>query len=139
MSIVHAYSTQSFTETYTISFTVTIIDPCETTTLNDAVFTPSTLSVVNGATATVTFPEVTDTVEVANNIDTLCQQRTYTLLEADGATPAIFLVLTGAAGGPYTITASPTIDSHVGTFNMKLKTELASYGSNPSSGHITTI
>jgi len=40
--------------------------------INNAVFTPAQLNVVNGATATVTFTEVTDTVEVANNIDTLC-------------------------------------------------------------------
>jgi len=115
MTIVHAYGAQSFTETDTIAFTVTIVDPCATTTLNAAVFTPSTLNVVNGATATVTFPEATDSVEVSNNINTLCQQRTYTLYEPDGTTPAIFLTLTGAAGGPYTITATPTLDAHVGT------------------------
>lgn len=90
---------------------MTIIDPCETTTINDAVFSPATLNVVNGATATMTFNEVTDTVEVANNIDTLCQQRSYVLLENDGTTPAVFLTLSGAAGGPYTITAAPTLDT----------------------------
>lgn len=73
MAITFAYAAQSFTETDTVSFTVTVTDPCETTTLNSAVFTPATLEVVNGATATVTFPEVTDSVEVDNNIDTLCQ------------------------------------------------------------------
>ena len=83
MSTLFAYAAQSFTETDTITFTVTIIDPCETTTINNAVFTPTTLTVVNGATGTMTFSEVTDTIEVANNIDTLCQSRTYTLLESD--------------------------------------------------------
>ena len=77
MAIKFDYNAQSFTETDTIAFTVTIIDPGETTTINDAVFSPATLNVVNGATATMTFNEVTDTVEVANNIDTLCQQRSY--------------------------------------------------------------
>lgn len=111
MAIKFDYNAQSFTETDTISFTVTIIDPCETTTINDAVFSPATLNVVNGATAAMTFNEVTDTVEVANNIDTLCQQRSYVLLENDGTTPAVFLTLSGAAGGPYTITAAPTLDT----------------------------
>ena len=83
MSSQFDYATQSFTETDTITFTVTIIDPCETTTINDAVFSPSTLTVVNGAVGTMTFTEVTDSVEVANNIDTLCQQRQYTLLMSD--------------------------------------------------------
>ena len=72
MSTQFAYSTQSFTETDTATFSVTIIDPCETTVLNDAVFSPTTLTVTNGLTATMTFTEVTDSVEVSNNIDTLC-------------------------------------------------------------------
>ena len=111
MTTLFAYSTQSFTETDTISFTVTIIDPCETTTINDAVFSPTTLTVTNGVEATMTFTEVTDSVEVANNINTLCQGRTYTLLMDDQTTPADFIALSGATGGPYTITASPTLDS----------------------------
>jgi len=64
----------------------------------------------------MTFPEVTDTVEVANNIDTLCQQREYTLYENDGTTAAKFLTLTGNPGGPYTITAKPDHNDHVGSF-----------------------
>jgi ribosomal protein L11 len=139
MAITFAYSAQSFTETDTISFTITIIDPCETTVINDAVFSPTTITVTNGATATATFNEVTDTVEVANNIDTLCQQRSYTLLEADGTTAAVFLALTGATGGPYTITASPTLDTQVGTHNLKLKTTLTAYPSNSNNNKITTI
>ena len=83
MSIDFEYTPQSFTETDTISFDVTIIDPCETTVINDAVFSDASLTVVNGGTNTMTFSEVTDTVEVAKNIDTLCQSRTYTLLMSD--------------------------------------------------------
>ena len=139
MSAQFDYSTQSFTETDTITFTVTIIDPCETTVINDAVFTPSTLTVTNGATGTMTFTEVTDTVEVANNIDTLCQARTYTLLMSDGTTPATFIALTGDAGGPYTITASPTEDAHETTWTFKLKTELTNYSGNANSPHFTDI
>ena len=83
MSILHEYSPQSFTETDTISFSITIIDPCETTVINDAVFSPTTLNVVNGAEASITFTEVTDSVEVLRQIDTLCQQRDYGLFESD--------------------------------------------------------
>lgn len=133
-----AYGAQSFTETDTISFDVEIIDPCETTTINDAVFSPSTLTVVNGATATMTFTEVTDSVEVSNNIDTLCQGRTYTLLKSD-LSAADFITLTGAAGGPYTITAAPTLDAEVGSWTYKLKTELTAYPGNSNSPHYTDI
>ena len=139
MTAVFVYSAQSFTETDTISFQVTIVDPCETTTINDAVFTPSTLTVTNGATATMTFPEVTDSVEVSNNIDTLCQSRQYTLLMDDLSTPADILTLTGDASSGYTITASPTLDSSVGTTTYKLKTELVSYAGNANSPHYTDI
>ena len=139
MTTVFAYSVQSFTETDTITFTVTIIDPCETTTINDAVFSPTTLTVTNGATADITFTEVTDSVEVANNIDTLCQGRTYTLLMNDESTAADILTLSGTAPGPYTITASPTLDSSVGSHTYKLKTELAAYSGNSNSPHYTAI
>ena len=117
MSTDFAYSIQSFTETDAITFTVTIIDPCETTTILDAVFSPTTLTVTNGVPGTMTFTEVTDSVEVANNIDTLCQGRTYTLLEDDESTPVTWISIdnTGSSGGPYTITASPTLDSQVTT------------------------
>lgn len=133
-----AYVAQSFTETDTISFDVEIIDPCETTTINDAVFSPVTLTVVNGATATMTFTEVTDSVEVSNNIDTLCQGRTYTLLKED-LSAADFITLTGSAGGPYTITAAPTLDEEVGSHTYKLKTELTAYSGNSNSPHYTDI
>lgn len=113
MTSVFTYTPQDpdFTETDTVTFTVTITDPCETTVMNDAVFTPATLTVVTGMTDTVTFPEQTDTIEVLRNIDTLCQGRTYALFLADKATPASFIALTGTAPGPYTITASPTLVS----------------------------
>ena len=139
MTTVFEYSVQSFTETDSISFIVTIIDPCETTTINDAVFSPTTLTVTNGATADITFTEVTDSVEVANNIDTLCQGRTYTLLMNDESTAADILTLSGTAPGPYTITASPTLDSSVGSHTYKLKTELAAYPGNSNSPHYTAI
>ena len=139
MTTLFEYSVQSFTETDTITFSVTIIDPCETTTINDAVFTPSTLTVTNGSTGTVTFDEVTDSVEVANNIDTLCQGRTYTILMNDESTAADFLVLSGTSPGPYTLTASPTLDSTVGSHTYKLKTELAAYSGNSNSPHYTAL
>jgi len=132
MAVTFKYDTQSFTETDTISFSVTIVDPCLATVVNDAVFTPATLNVVNGATGTMTFNEVTDSVEVANNINTLCQQRAYSLFMNDQTTAASFITLSGTAPGPYTITAKPTLDAHVGTWTFKLKTVLSQYPSNPN-------
>jgi hypothetical protein len=132
MATTFVYAAQSFTETDSVSFTITIIDPCLTTTVNDAVFTPATLTVINGSRGTMTFNEVTDSVEVSNNIDTLCQGRTYGLYMSDMTTTASFITLSGPDGGPYTITAAPTLDSHVGSWTFKMKTRLTAYPTNPS-------
>lgn len=141
MTSVFTYTPQDpdFTETDTVTFSITIIDPCETTVINDAVFSPTTLTVINGETGTMTFNEVTDSIEVLRNIDTLCQSRSYVLYMNDGVTPASFLTLTGPAGGPHTITAAPTLDAHEGPWQFKLKTTLDAYPSNANNDHMTSI
>jgi hypothetical protein len=108
------YTPQSFAETETITFDVTIIDPCDTTTINDAVLTPTTLTVINGDVGTMTYPDVTDSVEVDNNIDILCGPRTYVIYNNDQSTFPDWVALSGPSNGEYTITASPTLDSLVG-------------------------
>ena len=87
----------------------------------------------------MTFNEVTDSVEVSNNIDTLCQGRNYGLYMSDMTTTASFITLSGPEGGPYTITANPTLDSHVGTWTFKLRTRLTAYSTNPSQPKWTNI
>ena len=66
---------ETFSET--ITFSVTIIDPCLATTLN--AIAPGTLTVTNGLVGAITFNDITDTVEVAKAIDTLglSQSGTY--------------------------------------------------------------
>lgn len=122
------YPTQSFAETETITFDVTIIDPCLTTTVNSAVFTPTTLTVTNGETADMTYTDVTDSVEVDNNIDTLCGSRSYTIYNNDEINVHTdWVTLSGPSAGVYTITATPTLDSLVGANNFKLLTVLDLY------------
>ena len=106
------YAPQSFSQTLSTTFTVTIVDPCLGTSINGVTFTPSLLSVVNGETASVTFAEATDTVEVSNNIDTLCGPRAYQLLSSNGSAAPSFVALTGPnLQGLYTVTASPSLDA----------------------------
>ena len=123
-----SYTAQSFTETETITFTVDIIDPCETTTMLDAVFTPATLNVINGQTASITFPDATDTVETSKNIYTLCGLRTYELYENDEASTPTWVTLTyDGTTELYTIEASPETDDLVASHTFKLKTIMSDY------------
>jgi hypothetical protein len=118
------YPAQSFTETETISFDIEIIDPCLLTTMYDIIFTPGTLTVVNGETATVEFPDATDSVETDNNIFTLCGDRTYAIFENDETNTPDWLTLTHNTDTDIrTIEAAPVLDNLVGSHTMKIKTE----------------
>jgi hypothetical protein len=97
--------------------------------INNAVFTPSSITVLNGEVATMTYTDATDSVEVDNNIDTLCGPRTYTIYNNDETTSPDWVILSGPVGGVYTITATPVLDSLVGTSNFKLETALDYYPS----------
>lgn len=118
------YPAQSFTETETISFDIDIIDPCLLTTMYDIIFTPASLTVVNGETSTVEFPDATDSVETDNNIFTLCGDRTYTIFENDESTTPDWLTLShDTTTDIRTIEAAPTLDALVGSHTMKILTE----------------
>lgn len=116
------------------------MDPCLGTVIGTVTFTPSLLSVVNGKTSSVTFGEATDTVEVANNIDTLCGPRQYQLLKNDGSAAPTFVSLSGPdLANLYTITASPSLDAQVGTHNLKIVTSLSLYANIASSETALTV
>ena len=74
-----SYPAQSFSEEEEQEFTITVSDPCETATMQDIVFTPAELTVTNGLTASVTFPDATDDVEDAKKVYSLCGDRSYAI------------------------------------------------------------
>ena len=66
-----------------ISFTVTVTDPCLTTTLSSV--TVPNVAVEAGLTDTFTFAEVTDSAADAVSDATICGERTYTVYELDSS------------------------------------------------------
>ena len=119
------YSATGQTFSSEVSFSIEITDPCITTELIQ--FTPDVLTVVNGEEASITFTEVTDSVEVGKNIDTLCGAREYAVYANDETTPAEWVAL---AGGPeeYTVTATPDLTpGFEGPYPFKLRTALTLY------------
>ena len=120
------YNAQTFTASY--SFSVTIADPCASTTLNTWAIAP--ILVENGQTKTYQFTDATDTVEQAKGIDTLCGDRTYALSKTNGdAITWVTVAADDASLSTHTITASPTLDAHAGTSNLRLTVTLKNYSS----------
>ena len=106
---------------------MTIVDPCLGTSINVVTFTPSLRSVVNGETASVNFVEATDTVEVSNNIDTLCGPRFYQLLSSNGSAAPSFISLTGPnLQGIYTVNALPSLYAQLVPLSHKMEPRLLS-------------
>ena len=109
-------------------FTITIVDPCETTTLNTQ--TINTLTTDNGVVGVVEFTDITDSEEVARGQDTLCGDRSYTIsYQDDTAIDWVTVAPKAGEAGVYEITADPTLDEHQGTKNLKLGVTLDNYPS----------
>ena len=115
--------------TPTITFDITILDPCKTTVLNAVSL--ATLSVTNGEVQSITFAESTDTVEIAKQIDTICGLRTHAIVDqGNGDAPVDWVTIVYNEDEPktYTITATPTDEAlHEGTHNFELWTTLDDY------------
>lgn len=62
------------------------MDPCSTTVINTWSIAPRTVR--NGEVDVYEFAEATDTVQVYNNVNTLCGPREYTVLNPDGSAVA---------------------------------------------------
>jgi hypothetical protein len=117
-----ALSSQSFTATPQITFNIEVLDPCATTTFHDVTVNPITM--ILGATHTQQFTEATTQTEQDNGGLRLCGDRVYDVVDGAGASVS-WIAITGA-NPTYTITATPTDESLIGsTLPYKLKITLA--------------
>ena len=94
-------------------FTVTVVDPCTTATINTLTFSPSTISVVDKGTATTTFSDPTNSVmDTHSDPALLCGATSYALYSdtSDTALSTAWAVLSGPISGVYTITIDTTVD-----------------------------
>ena len=127
-----------------VSFTITIEDPCRTTTVNDIVMTGAgtagayTISVVDGTTGTFTFVRPTTTVETETGIAAVCGTTSYSIHNSNsGGTfsyNAAWAVITGpTTAGVYTMTIDTNQDLTLiaaeasVTHNMFIKATLDDY------------
>ena len=103
-------SSQSFTDNPTITFDIEVIDPCTITTIHDVTVNPITM--ILGAVVTQEFTEATVQTETDNAGLDLCGAKTYLIVDASDNAIS-WMPITGS--GPYTITASPILESLVGS------------------------
>jgi hypothetical protein len=123
------YSGTTFNSGY--SFKITIADPCTTTTLTSQSIT--TLNTLNGVEGSVDFTEVRDAQGTTRGQNGLCGPRSYEIkTSADAAIPWVTVALKTGSTDTYTIKASPTLDSHATTNNLKLIVKLTLYSGRPA-------
>lgn len=104
-----------------VEFTITIVDPCETTTLADLTIAttdstgPYSKAVIDKNTITVTFTRPTTTVETSTSIASVCGATSYSVA-ADNSGTAFSYASDAATtwaviSGPVTDTYTLTIDT----------------------------
>ena len=94
-------------------FDITVTDPCTTATINSLSFSPSTVSVEDGSSTTVTFSVPTNSVmDTHSDPALLCGSTSFQLFEdtSDTALQSAWAVLSGPVSGVYTITIDTTVD-----------------------------
>jgi hypothetical protein len=112
---------QSFTEN--VSFTVTVIDPCDTATMTPIDLTPSAETLVNGESYTWTFSEAVFDVETANEDQRYCGERQYKVFMDNTYAVEVtgdWMTLTGDYLTGYTLVADPIAEALVTSASLNL-------------------
>lgn len=125
-----------------VVFDVTVTDPCTTATINSLTFSPTSISVTDGGTATATFTVPTNSVmDTHSDPALLCGETSFALFKDNDGTDTIvaanaeWAVLSGPVTGTYTVSIDTTKDltlidneSSV-THSIYIKSTLNSYTS----------
>ena len=91
-------------------FDVVVNDPCLTATIANTGIT--SMTVVNGQTATQNFMKAADSVENQYQIFSLCGPRTYVIVDStDTPVPWISITASTSVANQYTIKLTPTLDN----------------------------
>lgn len=103
-----------------VEFTITIANPCLTTTVNTLTVSgadssgPFSKAVTDGSSASVTFVRPTTTTEDSNGVVSVCGDTSYTIHSDNSGTnfsyAADWAVITGPSSGTYTLTVDTTKD-----------------------------
>jgi hypothetical protein len=125
----------------TKSFSVTLVDPCLTTTLTlPTTIAAFSITAFSGVATTITFMPATDSKATSAGVASLCGPRVYTIIEAK---PAGFTtIIPPAAGQEYTsawtLSELSNSQTDVGSWTMTLSVTLQNYPSVPAATKVTT-
>ena len=125
-----------------VSITIDVSNPCKTTTITGITFNPTSITVVDGATATAEFSVPGDGVDTANSLTGLCGTKNYAISNGSGAV-SNWAVITDSSvtAGDKTLTIDPSqYGSHISSTvseTLTITTTYADWGTN--SGTTSTI
>lgn len=128
---------QSFSEN--VSFTVTVIDPCDTATMTPLALSAQTI--VNGDSYTWTFSEAVFDVETANEDQRYCGTRQYNVYLSDGVTEVTgdWMTLTGDYLTGYTLVAEPIDETLVTGASLDLVLKITLIDQPDNAGYTETM
>ena len=112
-----------------MTFDVNVVDPCRTTPIQ-SVDVAAGMTLELGNTAPLDFLEAIDDVETSSNLVAVCGPKSYVVVDPNNGNAAVSWISIAAktgVAGTYTITASPTDESFVGTQSYNLFTTLDDY------------
>lgn len=105
------------TDSEKVVFDITVTDPCTTATINSLVYSPTSVSVTDGASTTATFTVPTNSVmDTHSDPALLCGETSFAIYKDNDGTDTIipanaeWAVLSGPVSGTYTITVDTTKD-----------------------------
>jgi hypothetical protein len=114
--------------TTNLDFTVTLNNPCLTTTVTTGSITIAAITTGVGLThTTASYTQVADSAATTHSVPNLCGARTYQILDTDDSLVTTWAYTSGTTA--FTITIAPNSDSlwSATPRSMKLKTTLTSY------------
>ena len=122
------------------SFTLTVLDPCKTTTIQH-ITTITNMTVVLGTSAEQAFSEVTDSASTTYGVGS-CGSRTYRIVDANDATKTAVTfarVVVVTADNSYKIVTDSSTEADVGVHNLKVYITLNNYPLSSDLSHPTDL
>ena len=119
-----------------MTFDVVLTNPCLTTSIDDIVFSPSSLTVADGNTGTASFTIPQDGVDKTNTVQHLCGTKTYEIKDSGNnvITTWAAITLDTTASDTYTLTIDsvqyPTHITSDVSETLTITTKLDSWSAN---------
>ena len=131
-------STTSFSPS-DVAITIEVTNPCKATTIESITFSPTSISVYDGQTATADYVIPGDGVDTANSLSGLCGDKVYTIVDNsdDSAISGWAAITTSTTLGSMTLTIDPSqYGSHISSdisVTLKVTTTFSTWTSNAGS------